>query len=65
MAEQVRSVRLNSGLWTALEEVATRLNRVPELTLHGQVTVSTVIRLALFEGLLVLGKKYGVDLSKP
>lgn len=59
MTDTVRTVRLPDHLWKQIDEMAAQLKDEPELTLHGTVTRSTIIRLALAHGLKVLRRKYG------
>lgn len=59
MADDVRTVRLPEHLWNQIDTMANQLKDDPELTLHGAVTRSTVIRLALAHGLKVLRRKHG------
>ncbi|MFC1482190.1 hypothetical protein ACFL51_00130 [Myxococcota bacterium] len=59
MTDDVRTVRLPDSLWERIDAMAQHLEDDPELSLHGAVTRSTVMRLALSHGLKVLERKYG------
>jgi hypothetical protein len=64
MPEKIRSVRISDPIWQQLEDLTKTLQLVPELGVHGTLTMSTVLRLAVVEGLEVLRRKYPSSASE-
>lgn len=61
MPDTVRSFRLPDHLWRQIDALVEALQDDPELTLHGAVTRSTVIRLALARGLAALAAEHEAE----
>ena len=64
MTDPIRSLRIPDQIWDQAQDLAEQLKDEPELIAHGQVTRSTVLRLALVHGMRVLGKKYIKDANR-
>lgn len=59
MSQTARSIRISDDTWNLAQRMALHLAEQPELALHGKVTRSKVLRVALHKGLEVLQAAYG------
>ncbi len=64
MSDPTRTVRIPDRLWEQAQAMAKHLKDDPVLTLHGKVSRSTVLRMALALGLQALESEYG-EPAKP
>lgn len=59
METHTRSLRIPDEIWAQVLAMTAYLNTVGAVALHGRVYPSTVVRLALLEGLRALERRHG------